>query len=89
MKATQRELLEVVYELETTGEYKSLFQVAALAVMDYAWGWHVLGQLEAAGLVTVERNGAPWPLKVSMTEKGRMAVLERRQAHQEGLWEPF
>ncbi len=86
MNPTQTELLEVIIELEDDGEVKSLVQAATLALMDYAWSWHVLNSLETDGLVTVRRNGQGVPLQISSTANGRRALAESRREPVESIF---
>ena len=69
--ASELELLQVIYSLETTGHVRSLFDVAAMALLEYSWSWRLLSRLEQRGLVDVVRNGSPAPLHISMTDTGR------------------
>jgi DNA-binding MarR family transcriptional regulator len=82
MTNSQAELMEVIVDLETTGRIRSLFDAAAIALMEYSWSWRLLAQLESDGLVEVERNGAGVPLKIRSTEKGQKAMTERSEERQ-------
>ncbi|HEY4691109.1 MAG TPA: hypothetical protein VIK33_17495 [Anaerolineae bacterium] len=79
------ELLAMIVELEMTDEVKSLFQVATICLLEYSWGWRLLGLLEEQRYVTVERNGRGVPLKIASTEQGRKALAERCEERAEGV----
>jgi len=86
MNPTQIELLEAITGLEDDGEVRSLFHVATLALMDYAWSWRVLNSLETAAMVMVERNGQGVPMKICSTPNGRRALAESRGEPAESIF---
>ena len=85
MTPTQLELMQMVIDLETTGEVKSAFDLVALVGLEWYWGWCVLNSCEARGWLTVERRGqAPTPLKIKSTPAGRLAVERRLSRSRNG-----
>lgn len=73
------ELTRIVVALEECTQIRSLFHLAAECQMHYSYGWRVLNQAEAAGLVTVERSRPPAPLVIRSTENGRRLVADKQK----------